>query len=120
MLCFLSSLNYLLQDVNIIFQKDVDSFEIEHKTCFFLGGGSAGFSFARALGQVETQGPQYRYGLGRFSTLGRGSSNCKLREQTEHLREAFTGSPRGSLFGGGCKGAISTGPSRMDEIETTS
>ena len=28
-----SSLDNLLQDVCFIFQKDVDNFEIEHKTC---------------------------------------------------------------------------------------
>ena len=30
---FLSSLDNLLQDAYIVFQKDVGNFEIEHKTC---------------------------------------------------------------------------------------
>ena len=30
---FLSSLDNLLKDAYIIFQKGVDNFEIEHKTC---------------------------------------------------------------------------------------
>ena len=34
---FLSSLDNLLYDVYIIFQKGVDNFEIEHKTCKFGG-----------------------------------------------------------------------------------
>ena len=38
-------------------------------------------------------------GLGRFSTLG-GSNNCKRNEQTERLREAFTGIPGGWPPGG--------------------
>ena len=33
---FLSSLDSLLQDAYIIFQKGVDNFEIENKTCKFL------------------------------------------------------------------------------------
>ena len=31
---YISSLNNLLYDACIIFQKDVDNFEIEHKTCY--------------------------------------------------------------------------------------
>ena len=33
LMLFFSSLDNLLQDIHIIFQKDVDNFEIEHKTC---------------------------------------------------------------------------------------
>ena len=33
LMLFLSSLDNLLEDAYIIFQKDVDNFEIEHKTC---------------------------------------------------------------------------------------
>ena len=33
---YLSSLDNLLEDAYIIFQKSVDNFEIEHKTCLFL------------------------------------------------------------------------------------
>ena len=34
---FLTSLDILLQVTNIIFQKGVDNFEIEHKTCVGKG-----------------------------------------------------------------------------------
>ena len=34
---FLIFLDNLLQDAYIIFQKDVDNFKIEHKTCSFWG-----------------------------------------------------------------------------------
>ena len=37
---FLSFLDNLLNDAHIIVQKDVDNFEIEHKTCQFGVGGS--------------------------------------------------------------------------------
>ena len=37
---FLSSLDNLLQDAYIIFQKGVDDFEIEHKTCLFMVRGA--------------------------------------------------------------------------------
>ena len=33
LMLFLSSMNNLLQDTQIIFQKGIDNFEIEHKTC---------------------------------------------------------------------------------------
>ena len=38
---FLTSLDNLLyyKDVNIILYKSVDTFEIEHKTCYFFGQG---------------------------------------------------------------------------------
>ena len=48
---------------------------------------SARFTFAKALGQDEIQGPSI--GLGRFSTWG-NLSNCEWREQTECLRNAST------------------------------
>ena len=35
---FLSSLDNLLHDAYIIFQKGVDNFEIEHRNCYFLYG----------------------------------------------------------------------------------
>ena len=37
---FLSSLDNLLYDTCNIFQKGVDDFEIEHKTCLFLIRGA--------------------------------------------------------------------------------
>ena len=37
---FLSSLDNFLSDACIIFQKGVDNFEIEHKTCFFSVRGA--------------------------------------------------------------------------------
>ena len=37
---FLSYLHNLLSDACIIFQKRVDDFEIEHKTCLFLVKGA--------------------------------------------------------------------------------
>ena len=37
---FLSFLDNLLYDGYIIFQKGVDNFEIEHKTCYFVVEGA--------------------------------------------------------------------------------
>ena len=41
---FLSSVDHLLRDRYIIFQKGIDNFAIEHKTCLFLVRGEIPFS----------------------------------------------------------------------------